>query len=70
MPKLHRLREIREARWMTQAELAEKSGLVRSTIIRLENGEDAPYARTVRRLAHALRVPPEDLVGEPSGVPA
>ena len=55
---------------MTQAELAEKSGLVRSTIIRLENGEDAPYARTVRRLAHALRVPPEDLVGEPSGVPA
>jgi transcriptional regulator with XRE-family HTH domain len=49
---------------MEQAELAEKAGLARYTIIRLENGERASV-RTIRRLARALRVSPETLMGRP-----
>jgi transcriptional regulator with XRE-family HTH domain len=66
MPKLTNLREIREARWMTQAELAGRAGVQRSTISRLEGGADAPFSSTVLKLAEALKVDPNDLTGTPS----
>lgn len=46
---------------MTQEELAEASGVSRSTISRLETAARAPRPSTVRKLADALGVEPEYL---------
>jgi len=45
---------------LSQEELAEKSGVARSTIIKLEAGHQA-WPSTVRKLAVALGVKPADL---------
>ena len=57
------LRALRQGRFLTQGELAERSGLTVATISRLENGRRRPHLSTVRRLAEALGVRPEKLVG-------
>jgi transcriptional regulator with XRE-family HTH domain len=51
-----RLRELRDAAGLTQAQLAEKAGLHRQGIAKLENGEREPAWGTVRALARALGV--------------
>ena len=56
-----RLRELREARGMTQGQLADKAGLHRVALNRLENGKTKPTLRTTARLAAALDVPIFDL---------
>jgi transcriptional regulator with XRE-family HTH domain len=62
LPKLPRLRAIRIARALSQAELGERSGVSRVAITRLERGDvDARFA-TIRRLAQALDVEPADLM--------
>ena len=63
MPYLPRLKEIRTSRLLTQAELAEKTGLAVQTVSRIENGMNAEF-RTTRKLAAALGVEPEELIGE------
>lgn len=55
------LRRLRQERFLSQAELAQKAGLHPISITELETGKRAPYARTVRRLAEALEVRPQDL---------
>jgi transcriptional regulator with XRE-family HTH domain len=55
------LRRLRLARFFSQAELARRSGVHAITITRLEGGRTAPSTRTVRALAAALGVPPDDL---------
>ena len=55
-----RLREQRLRRALSQQELATRSRLSRSTIIKLEAGRDA-WPQTVRKLAKALRVAVEDV---------
>lgn len=55
------LRRIREEQFLSQAELANRSGVRKLTIQRLESGATAPLARTVRRLANALGVDPGEL---------
>ena len=62
MVKLARLKLIRERKALTQRELAEKAGINRVTITRIENGYDQPFPATVRKLADALGVRPEDLM--------
>ena len=57
-----RLREARERAFLTQAELAEKSGVAETTINRLENGHHGARISTVRKLAAALGVAPAELV--------
>lgn len=57
-----RLRAVRERVALTQAELAEKSGVSRTTIATAEEGKNEPYPRTVRKLAAALGVKPADLM--------
>jgi transcriptional regulator with XRE-family HTH domain len=57
-----RLREIRKRSLMTQEQLAERSGVAVSTIIRIERNRVEPHGSTVRRLAEALEVEPEELV--------
>lgn len=57
------LKQIRERSNMTQAELAEKSGVSRVTISRLETGElQETTLGTLSRLADILRVSIDDLV--------
>jgi DNA-binding XRE family transcriptional regulator len=58
--KVPRLRENRHRRAFSQKELARLAGLSRESIIALERGRDA-WPQTVRKLAKALRIKPEDL---------
>jgi transcriptional regulator with XRE-family HTH domain len=58
-----RLRTLRMARVLTQEALAEKSGVSKATIIRLEAGKMAARFSTIHKLAHALGVAPEELAG-------
>lgn len=51
-----RLKQWREARDLTQAQLAEKSGLPQSHISRLEAGQHSPSFKTVEKLAKALEL--------------
>jgi transcriptional regulator with XRE-family HTH domain len=62
MVKLTRLRTLRERAALTQQELAERAGVSRSTVLRLESGQDEPFPRTARRLARALKVKTSDLM--------
>ena len=57
-----RLRELRQRRVLTLHELEERSGVSYNTIWRLENGRSGAQPRTIRKLATALEVDPEELV--------
>jgi transcriptional regulator with XRE-family HTH domain len=57
-----RLRDLRKRALLTQRELADKSGVGVTTIIRIERNQVEPHGRTIRRLAEALEVAPEVLV--------
>jgi DNA-binding XRE family transcriptional regulator len=60
------LREWRESRLMTQAELAAKAGVSRDTVVKIETGkQDARFA-TVRKLAAALGIEPKSLYQQPA----
>ena len=61
---VERLKRLRRLRAMSQEELAEESGVGRATISRIERGETGAHGRTLRRLAQALGVGVEELVGE------
>ena len=55
------LRRLRLEQFLSQAELARRTGLHALTVTRLEAGTTAPATRTVRALAEALGVEPRDL---------
>ena len=57
-----RLKELREGRFLSQRDLAEKAGVNAVTIARLEGGKQEPTFRTIRKLAAALGVEPGELV--------
>ena len=61
---LPRLRQWREQRLLTQAELAQRSGVAETTINRIENGRHEPRFSTIRKLAAALDVAPAALMGD------
>jgi DNA-binding XRE family transcriptional regulator len=69
MPKLARLRQVREGKFLSQAELAEKAGVSRVTIVELESGRVEARWSTSRKIAEALGVEPGELVapGEAEG---
>jgi len=58
-----RLRLMREARLMSQRDLAKVAGISQTTIVNIETGQTTPHPSTRRRLAAALAVDPEALVG-------
>jgi transcriptional regulator with XRE-family HTH domain len=62
LPTLPRLRAVRIARALAQAELAERSGVSRVAITRLEHGDVNARFATIRKLAEALGVEPRDLM--------
>jgi transcriptional regulator with XRE-family HTH domain len=57
-----RLRLLRRRRGMTQATLADKAGVSRAYLSRLEIGQHDPPLSTILRLAKALRVRPGRLL--------
>jgi transcriptional regulator with XRE-family HTH domain len=54
VPRLTRLRDLRLRAALTQAELADRAGLARTTIVRLEKGDPNALPPTLRRLQRAL----------------
>ena len=62
MQPLTRLKEYREKRLLTQMELAERSGVSRAAIARLETTNTRATPRTARKLAEILGVKPTTLV--------
>ena len=59
-----RLRKQRTRRALTQAELAERSGVTTATVARIERDEIEPRMTTLRKLAQGLDVDLAELVGE------
>ncbi len=58
------LKTLREAKGLTQGELAERAGLHRVYVTQLEIGvETNPTLDTLERLAKALGVPASELLG-------
>jgi transcriptional regulator with XRE-family HTH domain len=57
-----RLRDLRKRALLTQQELADKSGVGVTTIIRIERNQVEPHGSTIRKLAEALEVEPQELV--------
>lgn len=62
MRYLRGLREARERALLTQEALVACSGVTVSTISRLENGVQAARLETIRRLAAAVGVSPQELI--------
>ena len=60
-----RLRQIRTQRGATLAELSQRTGISKSTLSRLENGQRRPSLELLLPLAQAYRVPLDELVGAP-----
>jgi transcriptional regulator with XRE-family HTH domain len=60
-----RLKRIRTERGVTLTELSETTGISKSTLSRLENGQRRPSLELLLPLAQAHRVPLDDLVGAP-----
>ena len=67
-----RLRELREAKGLSQGDIERRSGLLRSYISRVEGGYTAPSLLTLDKFAKALDVEPYQLLyhgeGKPSAV--
>jgi len=57
-----RLRELRVARALSQEDLAARAGVAASTIVNLEQGKRGAQYVTLRKLAGALGIDPEELV--------
>lgn len=62
-----RLRALREAGGKSQGDLADKAGLSRTYLNQLEAGKRDPSLSTLSRLAKALGVELEALVGAEKG---
>jgi transcriptional regulator with XRE-family HTH domain len=52
-----RLRELREAKELSQGDIEHRTGLLRCYISRVENGHTVPAIETLEKLARALEVP-------------
>lgn len=53
----YKIKELRQKKGLTQEELAFESGVNRTTIVQLENGEEVNVtARTLKKLANCLEV--------------
>ncbi len=52
-----RLRELREAKNLSQGDVEKRTGLLRCYISRVENGHTVPAVETLEKFARALEVP-------------
>ena len=58
------LEQIRRTRVLSRKELSRRSAVDESTIYRAERGQTKLRPSTVRKLAYALDVPPDQLISE------
>ena len=65
----HRIRELREARSLTQEQVAEKAGINGKYFGGLERGEANLTLSTIDKIATALDVPVTELFAGVGGVP-
>lgn len=65
-----RLKELREAKGLSQGDVERRSGLLRSYISRVEGGYTAPSLPTLEKFASALGVEPYQLLFRGEGKPA
>ena len=66
--KLGELRRIRRDKELTQQRVADLSGVSRLTIGELELQRRGATPSTIAKIAAALEVEPDDLIGDPEGV--
>ena len=59
-----RIKTLRIRRALTQEALADKAGLSKNAVNRLELDKAEPRMSTLRKLAKALDVEPAELIGE------
>ncbi len=59
-----KVRRLRVLHALSQRELAAQAKLSVTTVNRIETGQRKPMPRTVRKLAEALGVTPEELLAE------
>jgi transcriptional regulator with XRE-family HTH domain len=52
-----RLREMREAKQLSQGDIEKRTGLLRCYVSRVENGHTVPAVETLEKLARAFEVP-------------
>ncbi len=52
-----RLRELREAKQLSQGDIEKRTGLLRCYLSRVENGHTIPAIETLEKMARALEVP-------------
>jgi transcriptional regulator with XRE-family HTH domain len=52
-----RLRELRDAKRLSQGDIEKRTGLLRCYISRVENGHTVPAVPTLEKMARALEVP-------------
>ncbi len=64
MPNVPGLRRIRQERFLSQKDVAELTGLARSTVAEIEITKRPARFSTIKRLAEALGVTPNDLVNK------
>lgn len=57
-----KVKELRKRKGFSQEELAQKSGLSLRTIQRIENGESDPTGDSIKKIAIALEVTPDELI--------
>lgn len=68
-----RLRDLREAKNLSQGDIEKRTGLLRCYISRVENGHTIPAIETLEKMARALEVPMYQLFyegEEPPKLPA
>jgi transcriptional regulator with XRE-family HTH domain len=53
----NRLREMREAKKLSQGDMEKRTGLLRCYISRVENGHTVPAIETLEKIARAFEVP-------------
>jgi DNA-binding XRE family transcriptional regulator len=59
-----RIRRLREEKQLSQVSLAEKAGIGRVTLLRIEKGEHSPRYATLLDIAKGLVVPLSNLISE------
>jgi transcriptional regulator with XRE-family HTH domain len=59
-----KLRRLRSRRVWLIGDLADKSGVHRNIISKIENGKGGAHPETIRKLAAALEVDPSELVSD------
>ncbi|WP_425391634.1 helix-turn-helix domain-containing protein [Ekhidna sp.] len=60
-----KIRALRTKKGWSQEALADQSGINHRTVQRIENGESKPTGDTIKRLASALNVAPDELIDWP-----